>query len=301
MEIYANTLANVDLIVPVAAINGTFTVKAYDGDTLLYTFPTVAAITGGYRVTLPFSLVQYDRSFKITWSFSYTESFTTKTYTHDTYVNVVTPYVTLDDIREAIPEAESLSDYELARLEKRIRGVVDGYTGQTFGKFSATRDVIGAGDEELKLDKRLAVMTNITGANILYDTDGVTAAAGYYTVRGDGWFVGFTNPIPDGDYVFENVISAPDSCFSRLFKDNVVYTITGTWGWESIPSNVKEAMLILCEDELCPQAEYRDRYLKSISGDGWRYEYNPNAYYGTGSVIADQLLEEFRYSTMTVI
>lgn len=302
MEIYRNELANVDLKVPtsVVPVNGTFDVVAYEGDTLLHTFPTVSSITGGYRVVLPFSLVSVDKSFQIRWEFNYVESSVTKTYKHSTLIDVVTPYVTLDEIKAAIPEAEDISDSDLIRLERRIRGVIDTFTGQSFGTYIGTRNVIGSGDEELKLSDRLITLDNITGYNIIYSEDGI-ASPGLYTSRGDGWYVGFSNPIPDGDYVFENVIRDPDSVYRRGFKDNVVYTISGTWGWEDVPATVKEAALILCEDELCPQSEYRDRYLKSISGDGWRYEFNPNAYYGTGSVIADQLLEEFRRSSMTVV
>lgn len=302
MEIYRNELANVDLKVPVTAINGTFEVTAYDGDTLLYTFPTVTAITGGYRVTLPFSLVDNDGSFTIRWKFDYTENSATKTYRYNTQISVVTPYVTVDEIRAATGISETdAPNAELIRLERRIRGVINNYTGQSFGRYVGTKQVIGAGDIELKLSERLVQLDNITGSNILYDSEGV-AAAGFYTSRGDGWFVGVSNPVPDGDYVFENVIRDPDSMWNhRGFRDNVVYTVTGVWGWDDVPAEVKEAALILCEDELCPQSEYRDRYLKSISGDGWRYEYVPNAYYGTGSVIADQILAPFRYSTMTVI
>lgn len=300
MEIYRNELANVDLKVPVTAVNGTFDVVAYEGDTLLYTFPTVSQVSGGYRVTLPFSLVQADKSIQIRWEFDYLESSSTKTYKREIVVDIVTPYVTLDEIKEAIPEAASFSDAELIRLERRIRGVVDNFTGQSFGRYIGTRPVIGSGDEELKTQDRLVRLDNISGANIIYSEDGISSP-GLYAVRGDGWYVGFSAPIPTGDYVFENVIRDPDSVYKRGFRDNVVYTITGVWGWEDVPAEIKEAALILCEDELCPQSEYRDRYLKSISGDGWRYEFNPNAYYGTGSVTADQLLEPFRRSTMTVI
>lgn len=303
MEIYRNELANIELRVPVTAIPGTFDVAAYDGSTLLHTFSTVTAITGGYKVTLPFSLVDNDSSFVIKWKFNYTENSITKPYEYQTSVNVVTPYVTLEELKTAIPEiaAMGVSDSELVRLERRIRGVIDNYTGQEFGRYVGSRTVIGAGDSQLKLSDRLVTLSNITGSNIMYSDDGISAA-GFYAVRGDGWFIGVSNPVPEGDYVFENVIRDPNSMYSRGgFRDNVVYTIDGVWGYSDVPADVKEAALMLAEDELCPQGEYRDRYLKSISGDGWRYEFNPNAYYGTGSVIADQLLDQFRISSMTVI
>ncbi|URQ04647.1 head-to-tail adaptor [Streptomyces phage Emma1919] len=301
MEIYRNELANVDLKVPVTAINGTFEVKAYEGDTVLYTFPTPTTISGGYRVTLPFSLVDNDGSFVVKWKFDYLEGSGTETYQSSTAISVVTPYATIDEIRSATGlDADAVSDSELIRVERRIRGVIDNYTGQSFGRYVGTKQSVGSGDKELKVQERLVRLDNITGPNIIY-SDVDIASPGLYSVRGDGWYVGFSAPTPSGDYVFENVIRDPDSVYTRGFRDNFVYNITGVWGWDDVPSQVKEAALILIEDELCPQAEYRDRYLKSISGDGWRYEYNPSAYYGTGSVIADQILAPFRYNTMTVI
>lgn len=303
MEIYRNELANIDLAVPVYAIPGSFDVKAYSGDDLLYTFSSVTSIAGGYRVTLPFSLVVNDGSFVIVWKFNYVEGPLTKSYQHKTSVNVVTPYITLSEFKTAIPEILSMevSDAELIRLERRIRGVVNNYTGQNFGRYVGSREVIGAGDKDLRLVDRLIELDNISGYNIVYSEDGIMLP-GFYTVRGDGWYIGVSNPVPDGDYVFENVIRAPDCDWNAgKFKDNVVYTVDGSWGYEDVPADVKEAALMLAEDELCPQSEYRDRYLKSISGDGWRYEFNPNAYYGTGSVMADQILAPYRKSMMVII
>jgi hypothetical protein len=86
-----------------------------------------------------------------------------------------------------------------------------------------------------------------------------------------------------------------------LWKDNVWYTITGDWGYEDVPTNVKEAMLILIEDAICPDSEYRDRYIDSVKTADYQYMYTSNAFRGTGSVIADQLLEPFRRPSLAVI
>lgn len=302
MEIYRNELADVALKVPVTSSTGTVDVEAWDGSTLLHTFSTVDAIPGGYKVTLPFSLVNEDTEFTVKWKLDYVENGQTKTYTHETPVKVVTPYASLDDIREAIPDINNYAtDAEILRAERRIRGVINNYTGQKFGRFIGTRQVIGAGDDQLKLPERLVSLTDIAGANVLFDSTG-HAAPGYYAVRGDGYYLGISNPTPEGDYVFENVIRDPDSMWNRGgFRDNTVYTVTGVWGYDEVPSEVKEAATILIEETLCPQSVYRDRYLKAISGDGWRYEFVGAAYSGTGSVIADQLLEQYRRTAITVI
>jgi hypothetical protein len=299
MEIYRNELADIVLKVPVTSSTGTIDVAAYDGSTLLHTFSTVGVVTGGYKVTLPFSLVNKDSEFVVRWNFSYDEDGVTKQYTQDSPVNVVTPYVTADEIAEAIPDISTYATpAEITRVERRIRGVIETYTGQTFGRFVGKRQVIGAGESQLKLPERLVSIANIDGANVLQGVN----APDFYSARGDGWYLGMSEPTPDGDYVFTNVIRDPDSMWNRGgFRDNVVYTIDGVWGYDEVPTGVKEAALIMIEEALCPQAVYRERYLKAISGDGWRYEFVGAAYSGTGNVIADQLLEEYRRTAITVI
>lgn len=299
MEIYRNTLADVMLKVPVTSSSGTLDVTAVDGSTVLYTFSTVGAIAGGYKVTLPFSLVAQDSEFVVRWKLSYNEGGVTKTYTHDAPIKVVTPLVSLDELKACVPDiATYATDAEITRAEKRIRGVIENYTGQKFGRFVGKRQVIGAGDNQLKLPERLVGLTNLSGANVLQDVN----IPDFYAVRGDGYYLGLSSPTPSGDYVFENVIRDPDSMWNHGgFRDNVVYTVDGVWGFDEVPSEVKEAAIILIEDNLCPQNVYRDRYLKAISGDGWRYEFVAAAYSGTGSVIADQLLEQYRRTMITVI
>lgn len=293
MEIYRNEQAVIELKVPVAAINGTFTVTATDGDTLLHTFPQVSAIDDGYAVTLPFSLVTKDRKFSINWSFQYSEN-GTKTYTTKTFVDVVTPYATVEEIREALGTMPVMTDAQIERVERKIRGVIENFTGQNFGRFEGAYRIQSTGDENLILPSRLLKLTGIVGASF---TD-----VNYFGVRGDGWYLGTASPTYlDGVYVGSGVITYPGSKLRALWKDNVWYTLTGEWGYEDVPTNVKEAALILIEDLICPDSEYRDRYIDSVKTADFQYMYTSGAFRGTGSVVADQLLEQYRRTPLAVI
>lgn len=295
MEIYRNETATVQLKVPVSAINGTFEVTATDGDDLLYTFPVVTPGSGGYSVTLPFSLVSLDRKFTITWSFDYLEAGVTKSYTSKTYVEVVTPYVTVDEIRAALGTMPVMTDDAIKRVERRIRGVIDNFTGQSFGLYFGKKRVQARGDEDLTLPQRLISITSVEGA--------VWNDISRYATRGDGWYLSNATPLyADGSYVSTGVISWPGTTSRRiLWKDNVWYTIDGEWGYEDVPFNIKEAALILIEDNICPDSEYRDRYIDSVKTADYQYMYNENAFRGTGSVIADQLLAPYIRPTLAVI
>jgi hypothetical protein len=294
MEIYRNETAVIKLTVPVTAINGSFVVTATDGDTVLHTFPTATAVTGGYTVTLPFSLVDKDRKFTINWLFQYNEG-TAKTYTAKTYVEVVTPYVTVEEIRTALGTMPTMTDDAVKRVERRIRGVIDNYTGQSFGLYFGKKRVQARGDEDLLLPQRLLSIVSVEGA--------VWNDLSRYATRGNGWYLSNATPLyADGSYVSTGVISWPGTTGRRiLWKDNVWYTIDGEWGYEDVPYNVKEAALILIEDNVCPDSEYRDRYIDSVKTADYQYMYDPNAFRGTGSVIADQLLAPYIRPTLAVI
>jgi hypothetical protein len=295
MEIYRNNTAVIELKVPVTALSGTMEVVAKDGDTVLYTFPSATLVSGGYTVTLPFSLVDQDRTFTIEWEFDYNEG-TTKTYRAKTYIEVVTPYVTLDEIKDALGDGvESFTDAQLQRAERKIRGVINNFTGQKFGRYNGTYRIQATGDSNLNLPARLISLEGVSGGYFIDVTS--------YDTRGDGWYLAGKTPVWDeGSYYTSGPITYPGSYSTRpLWNDNEWYVITGDWGYEDVPQDVKEAALILIEDMLCPDSEYRDRYVESVKTADFSYIYESGAYRGTGSVIADQLLEQYRRTNLVVI
>jgi hypothetical protein len=306
MEIYRNdTTTQVFIDVPgtVTPTAGTMDVSAKDRDTVLYTFDTVTATTGGYYVTLPFSLVSFDRDFTIEWAFSYQEGSQTQSFLRVVPVSVVTPYATLGEIKEVLgTEAAKYSDTELERAERIVRKVIDTYTSQSFGRYTGTLDVIARGDTELSLPRRLISATAISHDTVV---DTVTD----FEITGDGWYLAISPTIDsvgtysylDGNGNLQTVISDPYTVATQSFADNIVYTISGTWGYDDVPVDIKEAALIIIEDRLDPNSEYRDRYVDSISASDWSYKLRTDSFNGTGSVVADQLLDAYTVQRFLVI
>lgn len=250
---------------------------------------TVATpVINGDGFTLPFAVVGYDGPFTVQWTFTIDGQTVTRSETHE----VVTPYVTVAEIRDALALPSSVTDSQLIRAERQVRKIIDGYTGQSFGRYTGTETVIARGDVQLSLPGRLLSLTSITGPYVFKPEA--------YDVRGDGYYLAVSPNVPDGDWVFNNVIAAPD-VFSGYFKDGVKYTITGVWGWDEVPVEVKEAALILIEQELCPDSEYRNRYLLSVSYADTQFEHDPRAFSGVGNVKAEQLLAPFVRTRLTVI
>jgi hypothetical protein len=245
-------------------------------------------------VLIPYAVTHANGDFSVHWTFTIEGN----TYNRVDEYSVVTPYASLDDVRDALGNSSEsvFSDADIIRAERRIRGVIDSFTGQSFGLYEGTRTVIGAGDTQLKLTERLVSINSLGGAYVVPDPS-------YYAVRGGGYYIGAVAPYAsDGDMVFTSVIRSPDSMYhNNIFRENVAYTINGTWGWESVPTAVQEAAVILIEDYLDPDSEYRERYLNTVRAADWNLVFHDEAFRGTGNAKADNLLKPYIRWSMTVV
>lgn len=293
MEIYRNTSQNVYLDIigasadeaPSATVSQNYAPSA----PLTVTGPsTLEDGTERWSAYIPLSATQTDTTLSVSWDFAVGGEEATKTDIFD----VVTPYATMQDFADFSDDV--ISEAKFKRAERKVRHVIDTFTGQNFGQYRGALRVFGRGDSQLILPRPLLEINSVD--------DGVRSlAGGIYGVYGDGFFLGIGENRGDGDWVFTNVIRDPSEYFRRPFLDNVAYTIDGVWGYRSVPSEINQAALILIEQALCPDSVYRDRQLKSVRAADWRLEYAPGAFRGTGSLEADALLESYRRYQMTVI
>lgn len=301
MEIYRNEMANIDLHVPVYATPGSFEVKAYNGDTLVHTFSSVTSIPGGYRVTMPFSLVTNDATIHIVWKFNYMEGSATKSYENRQIVDVVTPILPCHVLNELLADVDDDAKRE---AEYVVRKIIETYTGQTFGKYVGVRQVAGNDGYRLVMPQPLLSFTDMNDGTLEYETSS-------FRITGEGWFLGQApgaywkiKDAPPEEIIDEftsGVIYAPGVIKKKDFSFREIYTITGQWGYESVPVAVMQAAKILIGEYACSDAAYRDKYLHSMKSADWRIEFNQMAFDGTGNLKADQLLEPYKLTNMVVI
>ena len=215
-----------------------------------------------------------------------------------------TPYFTISQIRDELEldPTTGPSDRVLTRAERRIRGVVEAYTGQSFGREEAVKSVYGLGDSKLRLPARLASLNSITGPYTLVTAD-ASPNGSLYEIRGDGNFLNVKRDAYGiSDVIYTNPIRNPDVEYGlRAWPDGAVYSVDGVWGYEEVPEDVQEAILILIEDYLDPDSEYRERYLQTVRAADWNLVYHDNAYRGTGNATADALLQPYIRWSMTVV
>lgn len=261
--------------------------------------PIWNATTSRFEAPLPYILDEC--TVTVTWTF--TVPLTGQIVKVESY-QIITPYVTIPEIKDALGSMPPLSDPELKRVERRIRGVVNNFTNQKFGKYTGKYTIQADGEENLSLPARLISLTSVTGGDY-------SAPVGFYGIRGSGWYLG---PGPSNSDAFRRVWNASSQTWAnkvihspetwrtpKTWRDNIYYTVDGVWGYENVPTNVKEAMLVLIEIAICPDSTYRDRYVEDVKTADYGYVYTPRAFNGTGSVVADQLLSEYVHRPLVVI
>jgi len=213
----------------------------------------------------------------VTWSFTVGGQDFTVTEEYD----VVTPYCDWDYFSATTTYAEYLE------CERVARYLIHVYCGQEFGQEYTTYAVEGHGTRSLALPRRLQTLETVT-----WIEDGSVIRPGnvigsdfVWELVGENWTIRRQPQRRRLDPIY--------SC-DRLFERNVTYNVKGVWGYSSVPTPVEEAAKILVADLLCTERKYRDKYLDNIKMGDWRLQFTAQAFQGTGNVIADQLLKDYR-------
>lgn len=293
MEIYTNSVERtVTLQFPVVATGGTIDVDVYDGTQNVFSPTAVTYDSGVYAFDLPLSLVQSARELRINWKFDYVENSTTYSHESNTYVEVVTPLVTVDIARQELDIPIEVTDEQIRLTERRVRKIIETVTGQVFAAYSGTFIGTQLPDGSVRLPHKMLSLTSVNGvANTLY-----------YVLAGNGWKLAIVYPLKrDGFRAGGGEVPIVDPFAKFRAKESTKVSVTGRWGYERVPTDITEAALILIEQQLCPDSLYRERYIKTMTAADMRFEFHPGAYAGTGNVVADQILSRYVQGIAAVI
>lgn len=250
---------------------------------------SVTLIPGeGFLFTIPLYLVQEDKTLQVHWDITFVEDGETYITKKSMPVNVVTPILSKREIKEVW---DSATDAEVTAIEKAVRHIIQAHTGQDFGMWTGSLNVKADGSGALLLPRRLLSLSSVNGH--VPDNRYSLSPSGY-VLRYYPWGVPPVKADYDGLHMHTGgVIHNPNNVRLGEWTKDRNYKITGQWGWDQIPEAVREAAKLLVNDYACSDAQYRDRYLQSMTAADWRIQFNAGAYVRTGNVRADQLLEEY--------
>ena len=256
---------------------------------------TTATLLTPNTVAVPYSLTRLDGTFHTSWAYTVGGV----PYTRQDENTVVTPYFSKAELIEHDVDMTSLTDAQVIKLERLVRRIINAHVGQDFGYSEGALVVYGNGGSLLNTEKRVLSVTSVAQAS---DPTAVYAIA--------------FRPIHQGfsieaiEYSSSDNIKVPaweEATFGNFlpigarYENNVAYLLKGKFGYESVPYDVNLAALALAEEFSCDENLWRDRYIKSISGDGFDVEFRSEAFMGTGSVVADQLLGKYVVNKLAII
>ena len=254
------------------------------------TLDIVVPITDTNKAVVPYDITRFDGPFNVVWSYSVSGKAYTKSDTH----YVITPYFTKEELVLWDSDFAMLDDPAVLRLENNVRGIIQTVTGQKFGLEYDTVSFKGSGSAMVSLPKRL-VQTD--GLN---DPSGVLLDSAVW-IGNDGWTLNTKNyPTWVDQLATTNPIQNPFEARGR-FDAETYYSLTGYWGYESVPSDISLAAKILAEDYGCDESAWRDRYIGNIRAADWRFEFNTKTFQRTGNVKVDQLLSKYILNWMVVL
>jgi hypothetical protein len=284
-ELYRNELGTVQIKLPLAPGQpATVSVQAVkDGvTTTIGSGVSYNTSTSTVSVQLPFSYTSIDQEFELVANF--TMGF--EQYSITEPVQVVTPLLSR-------ARAELIAPGEYEDKEPIVRHIIESVTGgNKFGKWIAEYAVYGEGEKNLALPHRLLSVTGISYGDVIEQLDS-------FIIKGDGRMLTKIRGSLYNQLITTNPIRNPYR--DRRFNDNIEYVIAGTWGYNSVPVPVTKAAEILFEDITCPEAAYRNKYVKQVKAADWTIQFSNRAWEDTGNVVADQLLQPYMNSRMMIV
>lgn len=265
------------------AAEGTVSARVLRNGLVVLTDPPIAhSDASAYRFIIPPSLVKDEGVLTVEWTF--TVDGYEMTVAED--YRVSTPYSSWEYFKSS--GVKEFSDY--LECERVSRKIIDSYCGQSFGREETTYAVEGTGTHGLRLPRRLLVLDTVRWLDLYSIPNIITAPGQAFTsmaweVSSNGWVLRNSNSRNRMNPAWES---------RDTFKRNTTYNISGLWGHDAVPTEVSEASKILTANFLCEDQKYRDKYLASIGTGDWDLKFAPEAFSGTGSATADDLLKEYR-------
>jgi hypothetical protein len=145
-------------------------------------------------------------------------------------------YATLEDVKAALRITDSIDDSLLETSIESASRMIDGYTARTFSNAgTAVRNFAATDGINLIIDDAITI-TQVASTDEVGDSYTIWDTNDYQleplNSRSDGLFMSFTHIRAVGTYAWP------------YLDQQALVRITGTWGFASIPTAIKQATII---------------------------------------------------------
>lgn len=133
---------------------------------------------------------------------------------------------------------------------------------------------------------------------ITKDKSAITKDPTYYV---DQYNRSESNPNPSFIAVSDSIgiFETDDSANTFTFRPGVTFPVGVDYiflletGYKIVPSDIKEATLMLIDDLKCGKLDYYKRYITSYSTDQFRIQMDKSVIDGTGNILVDKILDKY--------
>jgi hypothetical protein len=258
-----------------------------------------------YTIGLGSDVCKYDRSLIVEIQSIQVSGYSTENID----INVKRPYATVSEIKSyfnnTVSQAESVlvgqSDDFIQKLERKVRYLINAYTGNEFKFEYKTVGAYGQNTDLLHLGQRIESFDKITYDDyVIYDSTEEPAidlldvtlaiAPSKFSIKVVAEGVNIT------EWVDQNPLQNP----SYFGKDSA-YLVRGEYGWKAVPEDIKIAVYELINDIMCNDSIYRNKGLKSIQNDSFNIQFADGMLNGTGNLYVDSLLSQYKVWNLKAI
>jgi hypothetical protein len=129
--------------------------------------------------------------------------------------------------------------------------------------------------------------------NPIYNTFGfkleITPTGRAIRIINQGWDVRYDNNVD------------PSVLYYGRFRDNSRYKFQGLIGYKYVPEDIKMASMLLINDILANDYNWRNKYLQKVDLSEISFEMAKGAFNGTGNITVDNILDQYRNVNIVII
>lgn len=261
-------------------------------------------VLGRYTFDLDPEYTTLNRVLRLQWDYTVNG----KAISSEDFYEVFTPYAYVSDIIDYYNFGTSPSDLnykshdELIYAERLARYQIESYTNQTFGRAWGDQEQFGYGSDAIELVQRMVNVEKLyeNGTLVIdYTQDPVYNTFGYDVE------LSTTNKAlrilkSPYDVIYDGQMD-PTVLYYGRFREHARYKIYGELGWTYVPNDIKFCAIRLVGNILSRDAEWRERYLKKVNLSEISFELDGGAFSGTGDVIVDNILDNYRTVGIVII
>jgi hypothetical protein len=262
-------------------------VVTYDfGDTIVAAKAPTLVSGDQYSINISDDLLGASGIYRIKWSCTFSGT----SFYNYTEFKLEDIYITSEEFFNNNPEYD-YPEYTVKfdSTEKLARRIIDTYCGQDFQCIkNKSISYDGNGREKIYLGSRLNNLTKV----IVGDSDFTERVV--VDLRSK-YFIKLNTDYPYFD-------SRKDDLIRYIFPTHTIVTVTGDWGWFSVPWEIKQAAELLIADLLNDVKRENRRYgVIRMDQDSLRLHFDPSIFNSTGNIDVDTLLMDFVVWTMDYV